>query len=162
MSQPEDYADMPALISLDNAWLPPSAYELLPLLNEPLEVSPFEDLPGQILNLLHDRESLLDEVPPAPEFHFMVTAIHMAIRSILEYMVTRLSAGEPIDHDTLEGLYADVEEMANAYQAVSMISKVNILFNSLIIFQDWLSTLTPEELTDCQSQLATAFGFALN
>jgi hypothetical protein len=162
MSQPEDYADMPALISVDNAWLPPSAYEQWPLLNEPLEIPPFEDLPGQILNLLHDRESLLDEVPPAPEFHFMVTAIHMAVRSILEYMVARISVNEPIDHAVLEGLYADVQEMANAYQAVTMISKVNILFNSLTLFQDWLISLSPEQLVDCQPQLATAFGFALN
>uniref|UniRef100_A0A6C0AQ75 Uncharacterized protein n=1 Tax=viral metagenome TaxID=1070528 RepID=A0A6C0AQ75_9ZZZZ len=162
MSQPEDYADMPALISVDNAWLPPSAYELLPLLDQPLEIPPFEDLPGQILNLLHDRESLLDEVPPAPEFHFMVTAINMSVRSILEQMVQRLFVGELVDHDTLEGLYADVQEMANAYQAVTMLSKVNILFNSLVMFQDWLSTLTPEELADCQPKLATAFGIALN
>ena len=157
MSQPEDYDDMPPLISLDNAWLPPSAYELLPLLNEPLE-----DLPGQIVNLLHDYESLLNEVPSAPEFHVMVTAINMTVRSVLEYMVVRISAGEPVDHAVLEGLYADVEEMANAYQAVTMISKVNILFNSLVMFQEWLASLTPEQLVDCQPQLATAFGFALN
>lgn len=162
MSQPEDYDDMPALISLDNAWLPPSAYELLPLLNEPLEIPPFEDLPGQIVNLLHDYESLLDEVPSAPEFHVMVTAINMTVRSVLEYMVVRISAGEPVDHAVLEGLYADVEEMANVYQAVTMISKVNILFNSLVMFQEWLASLTPEQLVDCQPQLATAFGFALN
>lgn len=153
---------MPALISLDNAWLPPSAYELLPLLNEPLEIPPFEDLPGQIVNLLHDYESLLDEVPSAPEFHVMVTAINMTVRSVLEYMVVRISAGEPVDHAVLEGLYADVEEMANVYQAVTMISKVNILFNSLVMFQEWLASLTPEQLVDCQPQLATAFGFALN
>ena len=168
MSQPENYAympapvedydDMPPLISLDNAWLPPSAYEQWPLLNEPLEAP----LPGQILNLLHDYESLLDEVPSAPEFHVMVTAINMTVRSILEYMVARISAGEPVDHVTLEGLYADVEEMANAYQAVTMISKVNTLFNSLVMFQEWLITLSLEQLVDCQPQLATAFGFALN
>jgi hypothetical protein len=133
-----------------------------PLEIPPLQIPPFQDLPGQMLNLLQDQESLLDEVPSAPEFHFMVTTIHMAVCSILEYMVARISAGEPADNDTIEGLYADVQEMANAYQSVPMISKVNILFNSLIVFKEWLITLSPDQLVDCQPQLATAFGFSLN